>query len=194
MKERPNLNELAKEIYEANKAKGWHDREYSNEHYLCLVISELMEAVEADRKGNRANIRLFNAFDTNSEYEQRKHKNRWERPSHDVFSFQSCIKDTIEDELADAVIRLLDLAGEKGYNELDEDFGEILIDDISFTENILIIVDIIRDKRFDLYLNIETAINNVEILCKHMNIDLWLHVDLKIKYNKTRPYKHGKEY
>lgn len=32
-------------------AHGWHEENLSDEHFLCLVISELMEAVEADRKG-----------------------------------------------------------------------------------------------------------------------------------------------
>lgn len=44
-----NLNELRDEAYRIAKENGWHDEEYSNEHWLCLVISELMEAVQADR-------------------------------------------------------------------------------------------------------------------------------------------------
>ena len=67
-----------------------------------LVITELSEAVEADRKGKRANVGCFNVF---SDYN---------RPAGYAFSFESTIKDTIEDELADAVIRLLDLAGLRG--------------------------------------------------------------------------------
>ena len=46
-----NLNELRDKAYRNAVTHGFHDEELSNEHCLCLVISELMEAVEADRKG-----------------------------------------------------------------------------------------------------------------------------------------------
>lgn len=48
-----NLNELRDKAYKIACDHGFHDKELSNEHWLCLVISELMEAVEADRKGKR---------------------------------------------------------------------------------------------------------------------------------------------
>ena len=46
-----NLNELRDRTYKTACEHGFHDKDLSNEHCLCLVISELMEAVEADRKG-----------------------------------------------------------------------------------------------------------------------------------------------
>lgn len=45
-----NLNELRDRAYKTACEHGWHEENLSNEHNLCLVISELMEAVEADRK------------------------------------------------------------------------------------------------------------------------------------------------
>ena len=92
-----NLNELRDKAYKCAVTHGWHEEEYSNEHFLCLVISELMEAVEADRVGNYADIE---AFEKN---EMRKLDFRE--------NFERYIKDTVQDELADACIRLLDLAG-----------------------------------------------------------------------------------
>lgn len=47
-----NLNELRDKAYKNACEHEFHDQELSNEHCLCLVISELMEAVEADRKRN----------------------------------------------------------------------------------------------------------------------------------------------
>ena len=35
---------------------------------------------------------------------------------------------------------------------------------------------------------------NIEILCEVMGVELWQHVELKLKYNSLRPYKHGKQY
>ena len=54
-----NLNELRDRAYKTACDHGFHDEELSNEHCLCLVISELMEAVEADRKGKRADAVRF---------------------------------------------------------------------------------------------------------------------------------------
>lgn len=209
MTPRPNLNILSKQIVEANKLKGFHDKENSNEHYLCLVISELMEAVEADRKGKKANIELMNRdIEEEKRYRDsllnskaRLHPDTIEqlkKTSTDeaIFKeyFETYIKDSDADELADAIIRLLDLAGLRGLEQFDADFGEILIKDQLLTENIIVIIDILRDKRFELYLNIECAINNIELLCQHLNIDIWRHVELKLKYNATRERMHGKLY
>lgn len=54
-----NLNKLRDKAYQCAVAHGWHDENLSDEHFLCLVISELMEAVEADRKGMHANRANF---------------------------------------------------------------------------------------------------------------------------------------
>ena len=91
-----NLNELRDRAYKTACEHGFHDKELSNEHLLCLVISELMEAVEADRKGKRADRESFK-----SSYED-------EEPHDDVnfkYCFEKYIKDTISDELSDAVIK-----------------------------------------------------------------------------------------
>lgn len=40
-----NLNELRDRAYKTACKHGWHEEDLSNEHLLCLVISELMEAV-----------------------------------------------------------------------------------------------------------------------------------------------------
>ena len=53
-----NLNELRNRAYKTACEHGFHDKELSNEHLLCLVTSELMEAVEADRNGRLGRITL----------------------------------------------------------------------------------------------------------------------------------------
>ena len=60
------LNELRDKAYKIAYEHGFHNQEFSNEHYFCLVISELMEAVEADRKGKRANVERYNKKIANS--------------------------------------------------------------------------------------------------------------------------------
>lgn len=51
-----NLNKWRDRAYKTACEHGFHDKELSKEHRLCLVISELMEAVEADRKGRLGKI------------------------------------------------------------------------------------------------------------------------------------------
>lgn len=53
-----NLNALCDRAYKIACEHGFHDNELSNEHCLCLVISDLMEAVEADRKNRHFDLSI----------------------------------------------------------------------------------------------------------------------------------------
>ena len=44
-------NELRDRAYQCACRPGFHDKEYSNAHCLMLIITEIIEAVDADRKG-----------------------------------------------------------------------------------------------------------------------------------------------
>ena len=63
-----------------------------------LCVSELSEALEADRKGRVANLDKFDKGIAHGDI------------------FETYIKDTFEDELADTVIRILDLCGARGID------------------------------------------------------------------------------
>ena len=159
-----NLNELRDKAYRNAVAHGWHEQEYSDEHFLCLVISELMEAVEADRYGKRAQIGMFKEWQGNSiplteETRQRRFKE----------DFEAFIKGTVEEELADACIRLLDLAGK---NSIDLTFAESLL-----TEHSSIIIA-------------GSLTEAMYVLCgllskttKGYGIDIFWHIEQKMKYN-----------
>lgn len=181
-----NLNELRDRAYKTACEHGFHDKELSKEHCLCLVISELMEAVEADRKGKRAGRESFK-----SSYED-------EEP-HDNVNFKYCfekyIKDTISDELSDAVIRLLDLCGMCKIdlendcldNEVLEDYSSIFIGK-TFTESIFNITKNLIDR------NIVLSFIKIFGLAKHLDVDLLWHIEQKIRYNELRPMLNGKRY
>ena len=185
-----DLNKLAQQIYEANKAKGFHDEKHSPEHMMCLVISELMEAVEADRKGKHADLNLFN---------EHGGKNLADKDYEKAFYY--LIKDTVADELADAVIRLLDTAGALGV-ELEKctDIEQVIemnsqsLNNKSFTELIFSICGILYSMKMTIATRIRVTIEAIEAICEVLTIDLWKHVELKLKYNSLRPYKHGKAY
>lgn len=102
------LNEASKLIHEDAKAKGFYDAPIETGTLLMLVVSELSEALEADRKGSSARKDLF--IDVTTRVWANKNKTQLDK---DIECFCDCIKDTHEDEIADTIIRLLDYAAYK---------------------------------------------------------------------------------
>jgi len=97
------LKELRTEINAVAKEKGfWPPAGRNFGEILMLVTSELSEALEAhrsDKWANRIQYRL-EASEAPAFHEKAIAKQ----------AFEKHIKNTVEDEIADAVIRLLDLA------------------------------------------------------------------------------------
>ena len=192
-----NLNKLRDRAYKTACEHGFHDEELSNEHYLCLVISELMEAVEADRKG-----KYFKGILT-FEREFNRYSALVEEEKRFKCSFERHVKDTVPDELTDAVIRLLDLAG---LREIDiDDFPEEAIYGAfkscvgeTFTESIYAISTLPIRYFYKYDYSFESQIVHMLLsifgLAKHMNIDLLWHIEQKMRYNELRENKHGKMY
>ena len=120
------IHNLVKLAHRAAEEKGfWDGGGHNIGEKLMLIVSELGEALEALRKDKHTDPGDLPIVDhSDSTFEN---------------NFRVLVKDTFEDELADAVIRIADLAG-------------------------------------------------------HLRIDLEKHVELKLRYNKTRPYKHGKKF
>ena len=176
-----NLNELRDKAYKCAVAHGWHEENLSDEHFLCLVISELMEAVEADRKGRHAKRNNFEYY-----MKQRKRDD-----GEFMYAFKYDIKDSLEDELSDACIRLLDLAGLRGYDLDSFDYeGSDTEDysDMSFTEAMFRICVYVTD---NFYRNEPfILLNEIFAFCRDRNIDIFWHIKQKMKYNELRPYKH----
>lgn len=95
------LNELRDEIHENAKNKGFWDSPREAGTLLMLCVSELAEAMEADRKGRYAKLApLIEKGKTESDNIEKM----------DYF-FRQYVKDSFEDELADSIIRILDLCG-----------------------------------------------------------------------------------
>ena len=188
-----NLNELRDKAYQCAVVHGWHDENLSNEHFLCLVISELMEAVEADelmeaveadRKGSHADFEAFNKYYNRIDFKE---------------NFERQIKGTVEEELADTCIRLLDLAGLRNV-----DLGEVTLDELkssegffdwTFTESMFFLVcnltntDFIESHSFNSYLRV--ALIEIMVFCVKKDIDIFWFIKQKMKYNELRPFMHG---
>ena len=177
------LNELKNKVYKTACDSVFHDKELSSEHFLMLVITELSEAVEAHRNGK------FVHNEDQITYELCQKEKFYK------YAYENYIKGTIEEELADTVIRLLDLAGLRNI--------EIYIDGISvpnisknrsFTQNCYNIVMELSSDEFILPTSINFAIREVLELSSFYNIDLFWHIEQKMKYNELRPKMHGKKY
>jgi NTP pyrophosphatase (non-canonical NTP hydrolase) len=65
---------------------------------IALICSELSDALEADRKNYHADLVEFGEHEL---YDDTQYKDY----------FDCAVKNTVEDELADAIIRILDLCG-----------------------------------------------------------------------------------
>lgn len=103
------INELAKEIHQNAKDKGFFEKEKNIGEMLCLIHSEVSEALEADRKNNYYAGDINTLLGTNGfpETDNIRFKGL----------FESCgIKSSFEDELADIMIRVMDLAAFKGID------------------------------------------------------------------------------
>ena len=194
-----NLNALRDRAYKIACEHGFHDEELSNEHCFCLVISELMEAVEADRKG-----RLEKKCKSRFNIDYNRYPALVEEEKRFKSSFEKNVKDSLPDELADAVIRLLDLSGLRGIdlnlamkdlNNNIDDMSEACKDE-TFTESIYAISTL--PTRYDGLYDFPTTVNDMIIsvfgLACHLDIDLLWHIEQKMQYNELREKMHGKKY
>lgn len=187
-----NLNELRDRAYRCAVAHGWHEENLSNEHFLCLVISELMEAVEADRKGIKSQAVRFNKDMDYLIHEFKLYGEKYDKAYIEIFN--RYIKDSVEDELSDACIRLLDLAGLRQL-ELTYTNSLAIMSKMSFTEYIYCLCSFITnpDKSNSKWLDnhISYCLGWIFSWCRAKNIDIAWYIEQKMKYNELRPYKHG---
>ena len=173
---------LAEKAHANAVSKGFYDQTPSDEHIRMLAVCELAEAVEADRKGRRAVA------------------DEWIDGCTDDLAFQASFnlhfKDTVEDELADFVIRCLDYVGWK------IETGEWC----SFLRDPVVYLRFRRWEAGDgitemayhatksMIVYAVSAMECVLSYCQFAGIDIMRHVELKMRYNELRPRLHGKKY
>lgn len=191
-----NLNKLRDEAYQNAVEHGWHDEDLSDEHFLCLVISELMEAVQAERKGKRSDVAKFNEWQGNNiPFSEETRIRRFQE------DFEAYIKDSEEDELADVCIRIFDLAGLLGVSFLGVKFPLKIREEIykyksqnTFTEWCYNLTRFIANYNSFHITTLEffvMVLQEVFIISKIKGFDLLWHIEMKMKYNRTRPRMHG---
>jgi len=111
--EKININHLSNDIYKANKEKGFwpEDNKRNIGEMLMLVVSELGEAIEAHRKGRMCRVDIADCENIEYTDEYGEHDVQNIIYTFDIDFFKENVKDTFEDEIADAFIRLFDMCG-----------------------------------------------------------------------------------
>ena len=185
------LNALKERAYNIAVAHGFHEDIKPNAYYLGLVMSEMGEAINADRKGDHADTKGFE--DGLAKF-----------PPTDCFN--AYIKDSLEDEIADIVIRLLDFAGLKGFKlsiiqeeAYDPTHFLSCIDKYMLPGFFFALIGVIS------YASSKHVLGNY--ICSVIGVlsdcfgkmtgsdkDLWWFVEKKMQYNELRPKLNGKKY
>ena len=168
-----NANELMAQIHKNAVEHGFWD-DVNIDRAVMLIVSEICEAMEADRNNlhaqmNPENISIMEAL------------------SDDAFClfFSFHVKDTFEDEIADIAIRILDLMAFRNTAYMDGFKPNGMAD---LYNDLRGLTQFVSSKQY------LWAIWSVECLAKNMGVDLEKHIALKMRYNRSRPYKHGKRY
>ena len=186
------ISDLVSNSYRVARQHGFHDDYHSPAHYMMLVLSEIGEMVEADRKNRHADV----AFNTTSS-------------GLGIADFESLIKDTFEDEMADVVIRLCDFCG--SLNVLPQ-MNDVMVDmsdefakffgDKSVCEQCFALSSMVLDIERASYdaddsemrKRLGSTLSFIFEMANYHGIDLLWHVDRKMEYNESRPRRHGKAY
>ena len=170
------LAKLQQRIWDVATAHGWHENPISTAQYCGLIMTEMAEAVEADRNGRRFKM-------TSAPPEDLQWFKGW---------YQEWVKGSIEEEFADVVIRVLDMAQEVHGDKMRwlgyYPYGQVYQENESFIENAWYFI---REVLNWGTMNISDCVSFMFDWAQHLGIDLWQHIEWKMKYNELRPYKHG---
>lgn len=194
--EAKQINEWVKNAYDNAVRHGWHEEKKSKAHWLMMICTEVAEAVQADRKGrymddlDKEGLKTVLADDHNGS-------------KFDKY-YSDTIEGKVESELSDICIRVFDLMGvynieaKYGFSTFDHEVK--YVKQHSFTENAMMLTKTIvscnitasisekEGMSFDLYLSILATVFE---WAEALGIDLIRHIDLKMRYNKSREYHHG---
>ena len=173
---------LSQKAHDNAVSHGFWDEWHPAEHCLMLIIMEISKAVEADRKGRRADLAMYEAerlagMDSGKAFERH-------------------IKDTVEDEFADVMIRLADRAG-----ALHIEFDKLITpryfrcyNNYLFSENAFALVKGLCRQDININKRIQWGLVYVKMWSESLHINIAWHIEQKMRINAAREAKHGKAY
>ena len=180
------LIKLQEEIHSVNRTNGFWElgSDHDRGERVMLIVTELSEALEAHRKEHRTI--------TNLSYEYQPSVEEW------LHDFKTYVKNSVEDEMADVVIRLLDYC--RGFNVplLEREYRKESTG--NFGHDLLRLnwycIEAYHGESTNWVSNKDWGYALAAILafCEWWKIPIQRHVEWKLDYNKTRGYKHGKSY
>ena len=194
------LNGMMNEVWKIATSHGWHEQPHSTEHYLGLIMTEMAEAIEADRNGKRANTdAMAELLDAQAKSKEGLSAHWYDMWYSEYYNFY--VKGSIEEEFADVVIRVLDMAYGRHCSPHDSDYllwhgydnyGDNFSKEKSFVESAWTFIKEVLNFGT---MNISDSVSYMYAWAEHLGIDLDTHIRWKMKYNELRPYKHdGKKY
>lgn len=191
-----NYTELSKRIHAANVAKGFWPKEGRDMgEVFALIHSEASEALKAHRDDLPMDVppQAWVAWERQKDFGS----------AFVVGVYRAWFKDRcVAEELADVAIRTLDLLGyfECDFKRTGED--PAMPDAMSFGGVVSVIHIFVAEANKALICDdMEECIRKligvlalVEATCTRFGINLQAHIEAKLAYNSTRPFKHGKKY
>lgn len=178
-----DYNSIGQRAHATAQEKGWYDDggpDFGTR--VALIHSEVSEALEAYRKDKWSFPGVAELYLSNPE----------------LVDWDSRIKGTVGDELADVVIRCCESLAHFGVdaNALKASAPKDNLEGKSFG------FCLSRLHRGISWAGITTSDNNAklfikgcamyaELIAAKFNIDLPAHIEAKLRYNTTRPHKHG---
>ena len=182
MIDQKKLKKWSEEIYDIACRHGWHDEYKPDGQWMGLIVSEIGEAIEADRSRPRAM--------TEEQWKMQDFTDAQIADDQGFISFyDECIKGSVEEEFADIVIRLLDYARMKWRCGIDFSYEKMYRhNDWGFPEHAWYLCKYVLNTG---YMNIADSIGYVMDWADDLGINLERHIEWKIRYNNLRPYRHG---
>ncbi len=97
------INQLAQQVHQNARDKGFFEKEKNIGEMLALIHSEVSEALEADRKDRYCPVNILGVVG-------------WADDDSFNTHYKETVKGTFEEEMADIVIRVMDMCAFKGID------------------------------------------------------------------------------
>lgn len=188
------LKQLMTKAYETAKAKGFYKSDLDINQALMLIITEMGETIQAQRHNRHGSLEDYN---------------KWLGVSKEQ-AYEESLEGTMESEFADIAIRIISLLGwyasQKPICLMSDieikktiDFHKVEFEHGNWSLPDAMYLIITRMTYFPFScspawmntLRLQDILVQVFALAQVEGIDLVEHIELKMKYNESRPYLNG---